>query len=52
MKKLLQNCTIILCMVFSLSAAALADEADFTEKTVTIYNEGKEDGEHTSIRSL
>jgi hypothetical protein len=46
-KKTLLNCAIILCTVFSLSAAALAEEAKFTEKTVTIYNEGKEDGEFT-----
>ena len=45
MKKSFLSCTMMLCMVFSLSAAAMADGADFTEKTVTVYNEGIEDGE-------
>ena len=45
MKKSFLICTMILCMSLSLSAAAMADEADFTEKTVTVYNQGIEDGE-------
>ena len=44
-KKSFLICTMILCMSLSLSAAAMADEADFTEKTVTVYNQGIEDGE-------